>query len=63
MDEARTIMAREMRAMRADMLRDTTARFCLGEPGEYFERDEWDRRADLLANPATMGPYLRGEIE
>lgn len=41
--------------------RPLLALFCLGEPGEYFEQPEWDKRARLLI--ADTGGYLRGDYE
>lgn len=62
MAEIWDLIEAEKAAQVRDAERQEMARFCLGDPGEHFETEEWERRADLLADPLTRGSYLRGEL-
>lgn len=57
------LIAREHRAAMKDFQDELIVKMCFGEPGEYFDGEEYEKRAKLLTDPETFGPYLRGEIE
>jgi hypothetical protein len=56
------VLHAEVLATQRAIVREQLALLCLGPKGEHFAGDEWERRADLLADPATCGAYLRGEL-